>query len=113
MDWGDPLSPVRATLVGNGTTSQPSPCPRGSPPGRLVGSLAFRFADGDPPLPTATANELAGTGRRVRAAGCAVRRRPPGREPIVGPSWRGRDREDGPAGVPDRGRVGPDGHASD
>ena len=41
-------------------------------------------------------------GARVRCAGRIARGDPPGREPVAGPAGRGRDREDGAAGVPDR-----------
>ena len=74
--------------------------------------IGQRRADGEPVSPTRAAS----TSLRGRASECAVldgliADDPPGRESVAGPAGRGRDREDGAAGVPDRVGVGPDGRA--
>jgi hypothetical protein len=65
-------------------------------------------SDGRPFSRTGRARRPAGPGERVRAAGRVGRGDPPRREPVAGAARRGRDRQDGAAGIPDRVRVGSD-----
>ena len=68
--------------------------------------------DGDGHWPART-DALVGSGPGVHAAGRVGLIGPPGRESFARAARRGRDREDGAAGVPGRVRVGPESRAGD